>query len=204
MIIGMWNKSVILTYLGLSAAVVGICLSVSGIDLKYAMVCLIIAGVADLFDGTVARKVKRTDEEKSFGIQIDSLVDVVSFIALPVTLLTAAGMNKPYHAVLFAIFALCGIARLGYFNVVTADSDKAVKYYTGLPVTYCALIFPMVYLIRYVLSENNIFVMIITASVAIVSLFEILKIKVIKPRGIAYIFFGIIAIAMAVVYLFIV
>ena len=200
MIVGMWNKSVILTYLGLFSAVTGIYFSITGLNLNYAVICLIIAGIADLFDGSVARKIKRTEEEKSFGVQIDSLVDVISFIALPITLLTTAGMNKPYHAVLFALFALCGIARLGYFNVVTADTEKAVKYYTGLPVTYCALIFPIIFLTRSYLPEN-IFVIIITASVAIVSALEILKVKVIKPKGAAYAFFGIIAIALIVVYL---
>ena len=155
MIVGMWNKSVILTYLGLCAAVLGMYISIVGINLNYAVICLIIAGIADLFDGSVARKIKRTDEEKSFGVQIDSLVDVMSFIALPITLFSAAGMNKPYYAVLFVLFALCGIARLGYFNVVTADTQKAIKYYTGLPVTYCALIFPLVFLTRFVLTADS-------------------------------------------------
>ena len=203
MIVGMWNKSVILTYIGLAAAVFGICLSVSGSDLKFAMVCLIISGVADLFDGAVARRVKRTEEEKEFGIQIDSLVDVVSFIALPITILICAGMNKPYHFLVFILFALCGIARLGYFNVATADMGKAVKYYTGLPVTYVALIFPLIYLAKLIVNEN-IFVIIITVSVLIVSAFEILKVKVIKPRGAAYAVFSILAIAMLAVYLFVV
>jgi len=200
MIVGMWNKSVILTYIGLFAAVLGMYISIVGINLNYAVICLIIAGIADLFDGSVARKIKRTDDEKSFGVQIDSLVDVMSFIALPITLLTAAGMNKPYHAVLFALFAMCGIARLGYFNVVTADTQKAIKYYTGLPVTYCALIFPLVFLTRTLLT-GDIFVIVLSVSVITVSLLEILKVNVIKPKGVAYAVFGIIAIALIIVYL---
>ena len=200
MIVGMWNKSVILTYIGLFAAVLGMYISIVGINLNYAVICLIIAGIADLFDGSVARKIKRTDDEKSFGVQIDSLVDVMSFIALPITLLTAAGMNKPYHAVLFALFAMCGIARLGYFNVVTADTQKAIKYYTGLPVTYCALIFPLVFLTRSLLT-GDIFVIVLSVSVITVSLLEILKVNVIKPKGVAYAVFGIIAIALIIVYL---
>lgn len=200
MIVGMWNKSVILTYLGLCAAVLGMYISIVGINLNYAVICLIIAGIADLFDGSVARKIKRTDEEKSFGVQIDSLVDVMSFIALPITLFSAAGMNKPYYAVLFVLFALCGIARLGYFNVVTADTQKAIKYYTGLPVTYCALIFPLVFLTRFVLTADS-FVIVLSVSVIAVSLLEILKVNVIKPKGAAYAVFGIIAIALIVMYL---
>ena len=200
MIVGMWNKSVILTYIGLFAAVAGIYISVVGINLNFAVICLIIAGISDLFDGSVARKIKRTDEEKSFGVQIDSLVDVMSFIALPITLFSSAGMNKPFHALVFAVFALCGVSRLGYFNVVTADTQKAVKYYAGLPVTYCALIFPLVFLTRFVLNDS-VFVIVLTVSVIAVSVLQILKVNVIKPKGAAYAVFGIIAIALIIVYL---
>lgn len=200
MIVGMWNKSVILTYVGMGAAVVGMCIAISGLELKYAIICLIIAGVADLFDGSVARRVKRTEDEKSFGVQIDSLVDVLNFIALPITIFTAAGLNKPYHMVLFVLFAVCGVARLGYFNVITADTEKAVKYYIGLPVTYCALVFSLVYLLSYAVTED-VFAVISAAAVFVVSLLEIFKINVIKPKGIAYAFFGVLAVALLIVYL---
>ena len=38
---------------------------------------------------------------------------------------------------------------------------------------------------------------------AVIALLEVLRIKVIKPRGIAYVFFGLLAIAMLVIYLFV-
>ena len=98
------------------------------------------------------------------------------------------------------IFALVGVARLAYFNIDTADSEKAIKYYTGLPVTYVALIVPLLYLLRLPL-EDKIFVPVFTAGIVIVSVLEILKIKVIKPKGIWYGLFGLLAIAMLVIYL---
>ena len=49
-----------------------------------ALLCLLISGFLDLFDGMVARTKKdRTDAEKQFGIQIDSLTDVICVGALP-------------------------------------------------------------------------------------------------------------------------
>ena len=69
--IGKWNKSVILTYIGLTISVLGIMLVLFDVDLKYVMICLIVAGICDLFDGTVARRCKRTKEEKEFGIELD-------------------------------------------------------------------------------------------------------------------------------------
>ncbi len=200
MIVGMWNKSVILTYIGMVSAVLGMWLSISGFDLKYAFVCLIIAGVADLFDGTVARMTKRTDDEKLFGIQLDSLVDVLSFISLPISIFASAGMTKPYHALIFVLFSIAGVARLGYFNVVTADSEKAIKYYQGLPVTFCALIFSLIYLITPAVSPD-ISQIVFSLTFIAVSILELLKINIPKPKGIAYILFGLTAISLLLIYL---
>ncbi len=200
MIVGMWNKSVILTYVGMAFAVLGMCAAILGGKLNYAYACLIVAGVCDLFDGAVARRVKRTEEEKQFGIQLDSLVDVVSFIALPITIFCAMGFIKDYQIGLYVLFAVSGIARLGYFNVVTADENGPVKYYTGLPVTYSALIFSVGYLLEYRLPAHvfEIFFMVLVAGVAALGG---LKVPIVKPRGIAYAFFGVLAIGMLVLYL---
>ena len=78
--IGKWNKSVILTYISLAISIIGIALLFNGMSIKYPIICLIISGVCDMFDGTVARKCKRNDEEKEVGIQVDSLVDTNCFV----------------------------------------------------------------------------------------------------------------------------
>ena len=83
MIVGKWNKSVILTYAGLILAVLGMFLALTQEKINYAFCCLMVAGICDLFDGMVARRCKRTEEEKKFGIELDSIVDTMSFIALP-------------------------------------------------------------------------------------------------------------------------
>ena len=142
MIVGKWNKSVILTYAGMLFAVLGMVLAFTCGKINYAMCCLMVAGVCDLFDGMVARRCKRTEEEKKFGIELDSIVDTLSFVALPVCIFISMGLTKVWDIVIFMFFALAGVARLAYFNIDTADSEKAVKHYTGLPVTYAALIFP--------------------------------------------------------------
>ena len=47
---------------------------------KSAVFCLALSGLCDMFDGKIARRKKdRTEDEKKFGIQIDSLCDVVCF-----------------------------------------------------------------------------------------------------------------------------
>ena len=200
MILGKWNKSVILTYVGLAFAVCGIFLAVTTtrVDLSYS--CLMVAGICDLFDGFVARKVKRNEEEKAFGVELDSLVDTINFIALPICIFIQSGLTSPIYIALYILYAICGIARLAYFNAVTADSSGPVKFYTGLPVTYTALIFPLFYLLSLVIPDN-IFPVIYALVILGVSALEVLKVKVVKPKGAAYIFFALLAIVMLVVYL---
>ena len=110
MIIGKWNRSVIITYLGMISAVFGMYLAMVMDEPRYAYACLMVSGVCDLFDGMVARKVKRDEQEKAFGVQLDSLVDVISFIALPITVFVASGLNDIWYIPLFAVFAISGIA----------------------------------------------------------------------------------------------
>lgn len=192
-IVGFWNPSVVLTYVGMSFAVIGMFLAVKGI-INYSFICLVLCGICDLFDGAVARRFKRTDAEKAFGIELDSLVDVISFIALPVTIYMNIGYLSPVHLIIYIFYSIAGIARLGYFNVVTADSESPVKYYTGLPITYAALVFPIMYLTINVL-RPYVFMIVYTVSMVIVTVLEVIKVKIVKPKGIAYAFFAILAIA---------
>ena len=202
MFIGKWNKSVILTYIGLAVSVLGIFICFSNYEksVNYAMSCLIVAGICDLFDGFIARRCKRTEQEKNFGIELDSLVDAIDFIVLPIAIFLRLQMNTWYHYIIMVIFAICGIARLAYFNIMVEDNNKPVKYYMGLPVTYTALIFPVFYLLKYIL-PLNIFSIIYTVLIAIVAVLNIINIKIIKPKGMAYLVFSSLAIIMLILYL---
>ena len=83
--IGFYDYTVILTYLSLLSAGAGIIISLSGTGHPYiGTFFLLFCGLCDAFDGRVARtKDNRTDMEKAFGIQIDSLSDLVAFGVLP-------------------------------------------------------------------------------------------------------------------------
>ena len=192
--LGFYNRSVILTYLGAIASVSGMALAMLG-NMKFAMLCLVFAGVADLFDGTVARLCKRTDEEKAFGIQIDSLADMVSFALFPAVISFALGNTAWYHFVISSLYVLAAITRLGYFNTVTAGEGN-VKYYTGLPVTFASLIVVTAYLVGRIFGITEI---IIPACLLITALLFVLNIKIAKPRGaLAYSLLGLLAIAMGI------
>ena len=145
MFIGKYNGSVILTYIGVLFGITGMYFAVGG-KLDQAMICLIVAGLCDLFDGTLAKRFKRDDQEKEFGKEIDSLADSVSFLALPLLIGLAISGGSALAVVAYAVYVLAGIIRLAYFNLTGVEETTKGKTYHGLPVTYAALIFPLLYL----------------------------------------------------------
>jgi len=160
--IGFYDYTVILTYMSLLSAVTGIALASSGHPILATM-CLLFCGLCDMFDGKVARaKKNRTQDEKSFGIQIDSLCDVVAFGVLP-GVLTMSLCDYAWYAVAVAgFFTLAGVIRLAYYNVTEElrqqKTDEVRKTYSGLPITSSALIFPIFYcaISVYCLRQDNI------------------------------------------------
>ena len=101
-----------------------------------AALLIIFAGIFDGLDGRVARL---THTESEFGVQMDSLVDVVSFGVAPGVLLFKWGLVA-YGQVGFLVaflFTLCGVFRLARFNLSTVvDSPiKSRKYTEGLTIT---------------------------------------------------------------------
>ncbi len=153
--IGFYNYTVILTYLSLCSAVVGITQVFEGNE-PIAILCLLISGICDLFDGKVARHKKdRTDQEKLFGIQIDSLADIVCFGVLPACIGYHLGFNYGLGLISSVLIVLCGLIRLGYFNVKEEERQRNTeenrKEYQGLPITTSSIILPLLFL-----GKNNI------------------------------------------------
>lgn len=200
--IGKWNKSVIATYVGMLFSVAAIILLFANMT-GYAMMCFMAAGICDLFDGTIARMCKRTEEEKNFGIQLDSLVDVMSFIALPVVLVIRVAGITWYSVIACGLYTVFGVARLAYFNVCqeeNEDKDSPIKYYTGMPVTYAALLFPIIYLLHVPFGIDVCKILMCICMVVSGVLF-ILRLKFIKPGKKGYIFLMLLAIALFVLYI---
>ena len=204
-IIGEYNLSIILTYIGvLIFAMTGIRASVLSIcqpayeSFNYideAIICLILSGVCDLFDGAVARRIKRTERACRFGEQLDSLADIVSFGVQPVLLVTA--ITKQYNTVdsievlqliVVTFYLFCVIQRLAWFNVTHSNYTG---YFMGLPVTISALVYPLMYVLTR--STENITIRYIIATM-LLSIGYILNIPVRKPGKLVSILLGILAI----------
>ena len=102
MFIGYYGLSVVLTYIGLAFSVVGMAMAFQG-NISIAVMCLILSGICDMFDGTIARACKRSDDEKKFGIQIDSLVDTVSFGIFPIVLGICMGFTSRINIIIYIL-----------------------------------------------------------------------------------------------------
>ena len=182
--IGFYDYTVILTYMSLLSAVLGMTFAHGG-RFDAAVLCLFFCGFCDTFDGTVARtKKNRTDDEKAFGIQIDSLCDCVSFGVFPAILCYCMGMNTIPGIIIAGVFSLCAVIRLGYFNVLEGKRQQTEggcnKVYHGLPVTSIAALLPMNYLIGKLLPWH-IFVLVLHVLMAVVAFLFVLDFEMKKP-----------------------
>ena len=146
--LGFYNYTVVLTYAGMLISFVGAAMVLNG-NTHAALLCLMISGLCDMFDGKVASTKKdRTAKEKRFGIQIDSLSDLISFGELPALLIYCIADKSTYSLLGASLYVLCALIRLAYFNVDEEERQNQTTerrtVYLGLPVTTVALIIPMV------------------------------------------------------------
>lgn len=170
-----------MTYFGVVSAIVGVGLAMYG-RTSMAVVCLMISGFCDLFDGSIARTRQRTENEKKFGIQIDSLADMICFGILPVTIGFSVGLTHWFEAAALVLYVLAALIRLAYYNVTEDElqfSENAPRvYYDGLPVTTVALIIPLVYTLRPVMKNG--FLLLYAFTLLVTAAAFLLKVKVRK------------------------
>lgn len=229
--IGVYDYTVILTYLSLLSASSGIVVSLWGKGHPFiGIFFLLLCGLLDAFDGKVARmKADRTELEKKFGVQIDSLSDLVAFGVLPACIGASLIKNELFlkrvfpgsapkwaNTVLYGIFFCClilyvlaALIRLAYFNVEEEERQKTEscprKYFTGVPVTTAALIFPTVMLLQYLFSPADIAILYFICIVATGFLF-VSKIQIPKPgtRGVlVMVGIGAVEVALFILYFFV-
>ncbi len=183
--LGYYNVSVILTYLSLVFAAFGFSNVLNGGEngVFAALICLLFSGVCDMFDGAVAKRCKRSDEEKLFGIEIDSLSDLVAFGALPAVITLRLAGSSPFAAAGAGMILLSSVIRLGYFNVqeLSRDRSEKLEFYTGLPVTTVALLFPALLLMNLVFKAP--FGIWAPASLVLLAALEVSRLPVKKPYG---------------------
>ena len=198
--LGFYDYTVLLTYLSLVSSTTGIIVSLSGAGHPYiGAMFLLFCGLCDAFDGKVARMKKdRTKMQCNYGIQIDSLSDLVAFGVLPASIGFALLNTSDFllklkdTAVLQAcrfglmgilvLYALAAMIRLAYFNVTEEERQSTEggvrKTYTGLPVTSASIILPFVLLLSCVIPKDIAIVyfgVVLLMGIAFISKFQLKK-----------------------------
>ena len=183
--LGVYDYTVLLTYLSLISSVFGITQAIHG-DYKSAILCLALSGICDAFDGRVARTKKdRTEDDKAFGIQLDSLCDVVCFGAFPALICYLLGVRGVLGLCLVFFYCTCAVIRLAFFNVLEGKRQQTEggsnKVYRGLPVTSIAFILPLTFWLQFLLPELA-FLILLHAVLLIVGFLFILDFPLRKPK----------------------
>lgn len=132
-ILGVWDYTVVLTYLGFCSGIAGIIFALVKIprvdelmSFILSLFCLLFCGLCDTFDGAIAKTKKgRTQSEKRFGAQIDSLSDLVCFGVLPAVIGFRIGWKQPGWIIVLAFYCLAALVRLAWFNV--EEIEKEIK-----------------------------------------------------------------------------
>lgn len=205
-LIGVYDYTVILTYIGLSISVIGMTQAIDG-KFRTAIICLALSGLCDMFDGKIARSKKsRTDEEKLFGMQIDSLCDVICFGAYPAMICFLLGVRGLLGWILICFYCICSVIRLGYFNVLETkrqqEEEGANKYYHGLPITSMAIVLPLVFMLQ-VFIGNHAFLIALHMSLLVVGALFIIDFRLKKPNNtVLTLLVLIVAVAVVIVILF--
>lgn len=207
-IIGFYGYWVWLTYLSLISAIAGIGFAISS-QPGLAVICLIASGVCDMFDGAVARTAKRNDMEKGYGIQIDSLADVISFGVLPAAIgfclyrrtEACTTLGTVVTVGILSLYVLCALIRLAYFNVteeeLRAKGQKRTSY-VGLPVTSASLILSVSYAVFAGLENVSAIYtgLLLVLAIAFVSKFRMPKFKLKYMVILAFAGLGVILLAL--------
>ncbi len=96
--------------------------------------CALAILVSALFDGLDGKVARLTGSSSEFGVQYDSLADLVAFGVTPAIMVFQWQLSSFGRLGLMASFLLvvCGALRLARFNVNTASTSK--KYFIGLPI----------------------------------------------------------------------
>jgi CDP-diacylglycerol---serine O-phosphatidyltransferase len=95
---------------------------------------VVVAALADFFDGRIAR---RSSRSSALGGDLDSLADLISFGVAPACLAFCLGMNGGWDWLVLVYFVCCGLSRLARYNVTASElSDESgkVRYFEGTPI----------------------------------------------------------------------
>lgn len=180
---GFYNYTVVLTYIGMLFGLFGIVCAIEG-NFRNTVIFLMCAGICDMFDGAIASTRERNESEKRFGIQIDSLSDLICFGVLPAMYVYMASERNKLTLVCGGLYVLCALIRLAYYNVCEEErqqqEDGSRKAFSGLPVTAAAIVYPLMFIIVKAFDLSG--ALILPTIAAVMAVAFVLTFKLKKPQ----------------------
>ncbi len=200
MIIGYYNAANFITLAGLCSSLISCYLALTG-SYKTAGLMFLLAGLCDMFDGRVARATDKGDmKRRTFGVQIDTVCDMVSFGVAPGIFAFAVGFRDVFDVVIYILFACFGAIRLAYFNTqaLTETPDLKMTSFTGMPIpTICFFLPVLALLMTFVAPE--IMHWTFKAVYLLVGISFVINVKIKKPGSIMALFFLVAMLACVIV-----
>ena len=148
--IGFYRDCDLLTMTGTFMALLGCILSING-SRVIPIFSIIISGIFDAFDGKLARRKHCSNMQMVYGVQLDSLSDLISFGVFPlVYTINILPKNYYFGWVALIFYSLCGMIRLAYFNTLDICKKADKKCFVGMPITSIAIFYPIVFMFLWV------------------------------------------------------
>ena len=171
-----WIKANIVTLLGVICAITGMLLCFIS-KTGFAAVLLAVSGICDGFDGYFAKKVRKPNQSSEYGVELDSLADIICAGVFPVVVSMSLGFTKWYNLIIYILFIMCGITRLTYYNV----NSSSKNYFNGVPITVSAFLIPIVYLIFRNITTRLYLMIGLMCSFILLSILYVTNVKIKKP-----------------------
>lgn len=177
-IIGHYRKCDFITMTGTLFAFIGIIIALNSHFIA-AVFCLLCSGICDAFDGRVARKYKASKEQKVYGVQLDSLSDVICFGVFPAVLVSLISHNFISYLI-SAFYLLCGVVRLAYFNTMNCLPNNKKNIFIGVPITTVSIILPIIiFVFRFI--NFQLLTYILPIILLLLGISFVLRIEIKKP-----------------------
>jgi CDP-diacylglycerol--serine O-phosphatidyltransferase len=152
---------------GLLSAVLAIYFAIVG-NFPAAMIGLVWAVFFDWSDGNIARRMKsRTDEQRKFGGQMDSLIDIVSFGICPAIVLLSYGNFSPWFLPGAFIITAAGVLRLSYFNVFGLAGKSSFQ---GLAIDNNGIFLVLIFVVNSFVSASSFTILLYITILALAAL----------------------------------
>jgi phosphatidylserine synthase len=164
---------------GLLAALLGLYFAIRGVY-PAALMALLWALVFDWSDGRIARRMRgRSADQRAFGAQLDSLIDLVSFSAAPALLLLSVGHFSPWFVPGAFVILATGVIRLSYFNVFGLLDDAT---YRGLALDNNVLVLALLFIFEPLVGAT-LFAIVLYVALMVLAALNVAPIKTPKLGG---------------------